>query len=286
MTSLTASSVMHLFYDCRSSGLDLVLATTVPMSFEEQVDAEDMSSGELVRLCEMLIKDLELTEDDARAGLVEIRDSSRKQVWTRSQFNGVQGSFNLRHFKKSVLLVSSITRIDQAYIVLHMQWQTTGLFEMTDALAALVLERCFRENGSCADRDSKARSLMAGTTATCLDAIVEDGCPDMRRLNKKVELDDFQRLLYNCSLVDEQSGIAYGDIALIFRRALRDLEKGLQARAEKRKLKMASADTNEKKFFRGRAEVEILMEELSRTPVMHGLCANPLHMVVGLVAKS
>merc|ERR1740129_1245817 len=123
---------------------------------------------------------------------------------------------------------------------------------------------------------------MAGTTAKCLDAIVEDGCPDMRRLNKTVELDDFQRLLYNCSSVYEQSGIAYGDIALIFRRALRDLEKGLQARAEKRKLKMASADTNEKKFFRGRAEVEILMEELSRTPVMHGLCANPLHMVVGL----
>merc|ERR1719476_278171 len=113
----------------------------------------------------MLMKDLELSEEAARAGLAEVREGCRKEVWARSRFNDTPGSFNLRRFRRLLSLFSSITRIDQVYIALQMQWQTTGLFETTDVLAALVIELCFRKRDSMGSRESKAQSSRPGTAA-------------------------------------------------------------------------------------------------------------------------
>merc|ERR1712151_965670 len=49
---------------------------------------------------------------------------------------------NLKRFRKLMNLLSCLMQIDLPYIISHMQWVRTGVFEMTNTLTLSLFERC------------------------------------------------------------------------------------------------------------------------------------------------
>merc|ERR1711879_460073 len=98
---------------------------------------------------------------------------------------------------------------------------------MTNTMAAFIVEHCTYTTNSNQSRRSLTHTLGS----------IDPQMPHEEILQKTFDLDEFQRLMYNSNLVDESGtcGIKYGDMALIFRRAVRNMSQRLEARAAKKK---------------------------------------------------
>mmetsp|Transcript_82931 Transcript_82931/g.129491 ORF Transcript_82931/g.129491 Transcript_82931/m.129491 type:complete len:168 (-) Transcript_82931:60-563(-) len=163
-----------------------------------------------------------------------------------------------------------------------MQYQTTGCFETTDSLAALILDRCCRSNESSGvDRNSSG-------TMDIVSASLQKNATDMRALDKVIDLRVFERLVQNCRIVDQQgkNGITYGAIALIYKRAIKNLPKRIPERLSRSRRKSIEVAPKKKEEMFGRVEFEVLLEELNNEPVMRKLYPSPLRMMIGLLERA
>lgn len=146
---------------------------------------------------------------------------------------------------------------------------------MTDTLAALIIER-----GTLNIDDGKKKSKPIANPQ------FDSEWPNEGVLQKKFQLDQFQRLMYNGGIVDEsgKKGIKYGDISLIFSRAIKNRSTRLEARAAKRKTKVSKG--TESKEILGRSDFEILLEELQEVPLVQGMFATPMILTVYFARKA
>jgi len=268
ISSLSAGDVVNLFADCKEFGLNMTLAQYIPMHFEEMVTPEDLSPGEVALLCKLVIANSELTEAAAREALPQARACRDVEEHDKKTYAKLEGAINLRRFKKLVSLISVLMRIDEEYVALQMQWCHTEVFETTDTCAAFIIERC-------------AGKPEPGT---------EDSLPDENVVAKKFLLQLFTSMFYNCDIMDDtgKNGVPYGDISLIYSRAVKALPKRLEVRAERRKQKVnKSAKTACKdSVIKGRTEFEVLMEELNSLASMKKLFNTPLLMMSGLAKRA
>jgi len=106
-------------------------------------------------------------------------------------------------------LLSNLMRVEQRYFVYHMTWLITGRFEITDTLAALILNRCVHT-----DSYRQAELKWTGGGAGPL--------PDVHVLQHNFTLQDFTLLVYKCSIITKpgKPGLDYADISLVFQKAL------------------------------------------------------------------
>merc|ERR1712232_277175 len=124
----------------------------------------------------------------------------------------------------------------------------------------------------------------AAVTAESLDAMPNEGV-----LGDRYRLDAFQRLCYNGGLIDDsgRKGIKYGDIAILYDRAIRNMPRRLEERAHKRKstVKKGVAERAADNEIRGRTEFEILMEELFEAKGVTQMFPTPMLMIVNFAMK-
>merc|ERR1712110_1412268 len=89
-------------------------------------------------------------------------------------------------------------------------------------------------------------------------------------------------------LVDEkgQKGLKYGDIGMVYSRAVKNLAKRKQERVKKKKQKAKDSPKKEAEEIVGRADFEILMEELQDVPGVKKAFLSPMLMVVHMATKA
>jgi len=296
-TSVEATELVHWFAGAKATGLDLMLAAHIPMHFTDTVEPEDVSPGEVAHLCLMLIENQELTVADARAALEPIKHNCREEAATGMAVYSVdpEATINFKRFRHLLLLLSTLMRIDEQYIVSHLQWQSTGRFEMTDIMASLVLQECVRRGGYLGSEgplpqvtaDALWESLAAGTDLEPADK----GMPNLELMRGKITLDDFVRLCYNSGIIDAngKAGITYMDMSALYGRVHGKLPELLRVHAEKAsKLNFTPTmpPKDRDKSLQGRTEFEILLEELHREPSMLKMYRSPLQMTLGLIQRT
>merc|ERR1719229_2229575 len=113
------------------------------MHFEQELDAEDLSPGEVAHLCILLKERPDLSAEEARAELEPLKKAMRgaSASGQRGLFADRDAAINLKRFKQLLTILSTLMRIDLPYIISHMQWQRTRVFEMTKTLALTLLVR-------------------------------------------------------------------------------------------------------------------------------------------------
>mmetsp|Transcript_144252 Transcript_144252/g.268804 ORF Transcript_144252/g.268804 Transcript_144252/m.268804 type:complete len:501 (+) Transcript_144252:73-1575(+) len=276
-TTIEVGEVINLYADCRAMGMDINLAHYVPMrnTFDDALEPQELSMEEVAHLCKLVLENGDVTIEGARQSLKDSQPFPPDQ--DKRIYGRMDGHFNLRRLKAFVALLAGLMRVDEQYIVLAMQYVILGVFELTDTLAALMIERCTVRID---DGHSKMRRKPD----------FDGEMPNEAVLYKRFTLDEFQRLMYFGSIVDDSGkmGIKYGDISLIFARALKNRTKRLETRAEKKKTKVAkggSSRHNENGFV-GRSEFECLLEELHSITLVQSIFATPMMMAVHFAHKA
>lgn len=291
-TTVPMSDVVCLFADCLLAGLGTALAECVPMlHLESGPTPEDLTAEEIAHLCKGLLQNADLSEEAARKSLESHRPFPHQE---RREFARMDGLFHLKQFKNLVSLVSTLMRIDEEYVVLAMQFVICGVFEMTDTMAALIIERGTITHSS----KSSSRSIQT----------FDSELPNQSVLKKAFKIDMFQRLLYNTGCVDDtgKAGVKYGDISMLFDRALRNMTHRLEDRKTKKMKKAAASgapvsptkashahashahgagkktDSHHApiKEVVGRAKFEMLLEELHDILVIQKKFRTCLHMAI------
>jgi len=290
-TAVGVNDIAMLFKSSKETGLDMMLARLVPMKFEDVMEPEDLSPGEVAHLCMLLITEPGLSEEDLRSRLDHVKSAYREQETAEWGGNGryIQDDdavLNLKHFRKLLALVASLMRIDIEYVVCHMASCYTGIFEATDTLVAHIKEqhdgRCKRCNKPC-----------SGSTCGCES---ETSGPDLSVLHRAVNMNIFSRLVYASCIVDPsgRTGLAYPDLQLFWQRANKNMPELLHQRALKLKRKVVTNTVGgqaavgcgrEGDGIHGKAEFVALLEELYRTPPLNKQFASPLHMCVRMLQR-
>merc|ERR1712060_1045656 len=153
-----------------------------------------------------------------------------------------RASLGLSHFKKLLVLLTALMRIDEPHLLAHFAWAKTGCFEMTEVMANLVIKKCFLKS-------------------------------EMR-----ISHNGFLRMCYSFELIDpeEKQGLSYGRLGLLFVTTLQRMPQLLTAREQRRRpyrsdvrrslRPPAEGKLDEKpppaKEIVGRSELSVLLEEL------------------------
>jgi len=280
-TSVPVGEVVNLYAACRDGGLNLTLPEHVPMHFTEKQVPENLSVEKVAHLCKLLLQRPQLSEEEARKSLEDHGPFPRDQgggVYAR-----MDGFFNCKRFSQLLSLISVLAQIDQQYIVLQLQFMILGVFEMTDTLAAIIIEhgKLLIDDASMKRRAEKAEFRPLST--------FDNDMPDESVLQKKLELDTFCKLMYNGGIVDPCGEmLKYADLALVYNRAVRNMSQRLEARAtkQKRKIPKGMAAKAEDEEIMGRLEFEILFEELYDVPDVKAMFPTPLKMAVHFARKA
>jgi len=283
-SSVEVEEIAHLFLDCRASGLDLRLATEVPMHFTERVEPEDLSAGEVAHICTMLIKNMDVSEEEIRAELAPLKADLRKRTdarWgsERSRVTNLDEEIGFKKFRKLVGHISNFMRIDEVYVASHMAFHYTKVFELPVTLAALIRHRCLKE-----DIDE----LYGRVPVVAEHGQVPE--PDHSILDRVLTISEFLRLAYKCSLIDPNGceGMTYADITDLFLTVNRDMPKLLNKRAERahRWKKARKAVSCEQGVISGHAAFTVLIEALAATPPMTAVFKSPLNFAVALAQRA
>merc|ERR1712151_279974 len=277
---LNVFEFVDIFREIRDTGIDMALADAVPMHFDDQtVEPEDISLGEVIHLCTLIRRNIDLTEDDARAELAKIKWKCRANrgdlVLDRT------AEIGLKQFRRLLPLIAKLMRIDLQYILSHIAWRKTGRFEMTDTLVAYIMER-FTHKG-----EWKAAQALG---LTC-DAKELKSLPDISLVNKAFDLDTLEKLLYNGGIIDphRKAGISSAEVQLLFQRVHGHMPELLKAHAEQRKLRVPlrvrQVPVRAEAQLVGRTEFQILMSELHKSDPLPKLFRGPLHILVHMLER-
>lgn len=279
VTTLAVGDLVNLFYDCKQSGLDTSLAKLVPMRFEERLEPEDLCPQEVAHICKLMLLKNDVSEQEVRAALAPLKHL-RDQPCERVELSRLEGNFNLKRFRQLITLLSNLMRVDQEYMVTQMFWRATGHFETTDMLTAHLIYRV-----ACAN--VPASELEAGAPEFEMESEVRPELPDMRTLEKKIGLEFFTRLVREGGVVNERgkSGITYGEIGIIFQRAVRNAPKRIQERMARRRKTGIELHPKPNEELIGRNEFEVLMEELYSAPGIRNMYPGPQLMMVDLAQR-
>jgi len=290
-TSIDAYDLVQAFERSKLKGLDSRLVTFVPMQFADLGEPEDLSPGEVAHLCMMIIENPTLTVWEARAGLEPVKAACREDEAAGEGCWAVAPGSTLSYktFKNLMPMLASIMRIDLQYLVSQLAWLRTGRFEMPNALATVLIEKCVNKpcllgnHGPLPRNSHQTPDALWDSLASGVDAGVQG--PSTEVLSKKFSLDDFVRLCYNAGIVDStgKSGITYPDMSGLFTRTISRLPDLLRAHAERVKKPPAGLAKGRADYYMGRTELEVLMEELHREPALQRLHPSPLDMVLRLI---
>jgi len=303
-THLEVREMLDIFHHCKLTGLDLMMAKFLPQETFEFADhhaePEDLSPGEVSHLCMMMINqpEFEMTESRVRQELDLVKEECRDMEY-RDVVNAVpRGQYlNLVLFRRLIHYMSMLMQIEQAYLMSHIYWQTTGHFEMTDTLAAMMIKHCARKTTPRrAAPDLGFGHAVGGSMArsTCTDteddhhhdAEAEDM---MLLLDERFSGQDFSRMCHACLIVDprDKVGLSFGKITALFSAVVRFMERTLNDRVKNRpklqknwnsrKQEAANADVNALNnadvMITGRHEIhhEVHHEDVP-PPVLEDIC--------------
>mmetsp|Transcript_10245 Transcript_10245/g.18841 ORF Transcript_10245/g.18841 Transcript_10245/m.18841 type:complete len:490 (-) Transcript_10245:8-1477(-) len=277
-TTIPVGDVINLYADCRFAGMDMNMANSVPMHFETEGEPEDLTVEEVAHLCKLLIDDADLTEEAARESLGENRPFPTTE--DRRAYARMDGLFNLKRLRRLVSLLTEILRIDEEYILLQMQFVLLGVFEMTDTMTALIMER---GTVTTADSPTKSRSTISIQT-------FDSEFANESVLEKKFNLDAFQRLLYNGGVVDSRGkqGVLPGDISLIYSRGLKNMVRRAEERAGKKRGKVSKGEAKRAadSELLGRSEFELMLQELHDIKSVQAMFPTPIILAIQFATKA
>merc|ERR1719282_1491062 len=213
-TRLDVVDFVDLFARCRKTGFDSTLVRLIPMHFSDSIDAEDLMPVEFAHLCTILIENSKITEEEVREQMALIKDSCRDADESHGFLTDFDAQINQRLFRRALELTASLMRIDLEYFVAHIAWLQTGVFETTDTIAALLVERGARKCQRSADQ--AAEDLWAQINVTEGPA---GYLPNLETLKMPFTLDNFTKLLYNANIIDAaKAGLTSGDMQLFYKR--------------------------------------------------------------------
>mmetsp|Transcript_126644 Transcript_126644/g.244180 ORF Transcript_126644/g.244180 Transcript_126644/m.244180 type:complete len:532 (+) Transcript_126644:59-1654(+) len=266
-TRLAVDDIIELFIQCKKTGLNQELANMVPMqtTFDDECStAEDVSVGEVAHLSMLLITRKDLSFEEAQAELLLVKDACREISDAESQRGALadrDAELGMRAFKTLLEFLSRMMRIDLDYFISHIMWLKAKHFEMTDTLAALIMERAAR-------KETKAGQP-----------------PDLDCLEEFFSMNYVMNLAYHGNIIDATgaSGIVGSDLQLFYQRVHRQMPHLLQGHAEKRKRKAPTGKSRDEHSLLGRTEIEILMGELFKEGPLSRRFASPLSMTVFLL---
>lgn len=266
---MEAEEVADLFKRSKHAGLDLTLACSVPMHFEEWDLSEDLSPGEVAHIIVMLIKDPQVDERAIRAELAHVSGAYR-EITDGPFIHDNDITCNLRTFRKLLPLLASLMRIDLDYVVAHFVYQVTAVSELPVTLICILREKCGSEG--------------IGQPLPLLQ--IGDGL-DLRIVDEPFTLKLFAMLAHKTGIIDNQGkgGVPYSEVQLVYQRAQLGMAKSREIRNKNRKRKKGTGEgprDKEAPIF-GRGEFSVLMEELWKRPEIKSLFPSPLHMCVRFV---
>lgn len=266
-TRLAVDDVVQLFTQCKKTGLNQQFATSVPMQAkldDECCFPDDVSVGEVAHLSMLLIAKKDLNFDEAQAELLLVKDACREIGDTQSQSGALadrDAELGMRSFRKLLEFISRMMCIDLEYFISQIMWVRFNCFEMTDTLAALIVERAAR------------KETQPGRP------------PDLACLEELFEMKHLMNIAYQGGLIDPTgaNGILGSDMQLFYKRVHQQMPDLLQRRAEKRKRKALAGKTRDEHSLLGRTEIEICMEELFKQGPLSRRFSSPLNMAVSIL---
>lgn len=226
-TRLPVKDLMEFYVESKETGLGPTLATLVPQeSFTDATPPEDLSPGEFLEMCMIFVDhddgQVSISEWAVREQLADVRDYCRMLSFKDLTIER-HASVTLRKFKHIVQMLAILLRIDETYILSHFMWIRTGRFEATDALAALVMERC----------SVSRRKADEGPGLFLHDATPK---MDLHVLYEGLASGDVSRLCCASEVVDSKGkvGIPFSHVGVIFQNLLQHAVELVKARAASR----------------------------------------------------
>lgn len=294
---LEICDILDLYMDCKESGLAMELAQSVPMHFATKLPPENVTTEEVLHLCMKLLNRKEakvegdMSEYEARVELDPIKEELR-EIGDRRGNTQHQEMINLRIWRQLIPILSSLLRIDVDLVTSHWAWTRGGRFELPPALAAHIMASCKRkgQRPDGADLDGPeigdaADGLWASLAIDEDDAGDgdEDDAEDLSVLRKKFSLNDFMVLAHNGGIVDSKgkAGMTTAALQQFFQKLLQNMPELLKVRPQKPKRERPKLRGGERGLV-GRAEFEVMFEELAKAGPFPKLFKSPLHMAVRL----
>jgi len=272
-TQVDVEEIAHLFLNCRRCGLNLHMVDQIHMHFDEDIEPEDLYPGEIGHICKLLILDPEVSEEAIRHDIADIKYQHRtpnRENW--GLITNTEDVIGLKRFRKLITHISNLMRIDQEYIIAAFAYEFHGSLEMPPTLAALLREQFLSpvKKGQFREPDAKE--------------------PDHAVLQQPILMTDFLRFAYKCKLLDSTGtdGLAYEDLIAFFAKVNKNMEKLVQARCVKRKLKVSAKESSlaskaaNDGYLSGHCEFTLLLEALVEVPQLRRRFKSPLQMVLDL----
>lgn len=283
VTSIEVHDFIDFFTMMKRSGLDLELASTIPMRAlpEGDFQPEDLSAGEVAHLCVALMSNPDLDEETARREIEPIREECRapeaQGQLSVHMLESDAGAFKLRRFKRWCSLLSALMRVDEDYVVTLLLWHRAQQFEIPEKLLVEILKSCMGEE--------VAREWARTVSEGGLRGIEEF---QKNLLLRPFGLNEWMRFVYRAQITDQagQTGIPYGPLQAMFAKVCQQVTKLMEQRAADLKWRTSKEFTKDPGGLVGRHEIGILMQDLWKTPPVRNLFASPLHMAVRLVQRA
>jgi len=249
--------------EMQETGLDMELASLVPMANEDDVAPEILSPEELRHLgrflCGLKSEDVaSFSEERARAELDaffcpldlkiasedQIRDADKREA--QLQEVGENPRLTLSKFRRLLCLQADLMNIELQYVVSHLAWLLTGDFEMPEPLARRLIEQCM----------PGARS-----TSDSLDTVFG--------------MSSLAVMAYNGGLVDTacQAGLPSNEISGIYHQVC---------------VQVASAHETDpgSVTLSGRTEFELVLQGIQKAMPRSAGFRSPLQMAVSMLSKA
>lgn len=180
-TQLDAEDVIELFVQCQRIGLNSAVARTVPMHICTS-EPQDISLNELAHLCKAVLDDPTISENTARVKLFHVRTEcahlTRLKDDIKHDLSHRAVGLRLQQFRKMIQIVAALLQVDLQYVVSQLVWMRTRRFEMTDTLAATVIERCVRLKGA-NPRKALSHESSVQSIQSCPSVQSIQSCPDL-----------------------------------------------------------------------------------------------------------
>jgi len=267
-TRLEVTDVADLWEQCSTSGLDMNLRTAVPQAAHGNADPEQLSVGQVVHICEILVANPLVSDEAVFDGLREATEHCRHIVHLKDAHIEQDLCINWSQFRRLIRLIAFLMSIDEVYIVTHMMWLRTRRFEMTDAMFKLYVY--------CSQKTSQVNVM-----------------------NDPFTLNDFVRTCYLGDLIDgkEQKGLSYMLVNAVYYTTLSQMPELVCARwAQRSYLNQKDSGHRTKPIARtkqdvargvlGKTEHCIMLEALFAAMPKSVGWRSPLHLVVGMLLRA